>query len=264
MLNKRLKEWRLWGLTEEPRLVKTFTAGKNHHTALIRSKQKHYVLKVFEHSFEQAINAQRWAAKHRLAPDVIYAEGSLALMDYIESNDNTNDFDSLAAALGTLHTASPPELEPFNLMEFCEGYLKSAPQQYHADHITLQPALDVFLNDSTPWVACHNDLVRENCLFGSQRAWFIDWEYAMLHNPWFDLAAIILYFDLTNTQAKSFLEHYQEGWGEYVGQPIFFASQLALLWGDLLWHIDKFGPHYRHQHEHRFDKLQALAAVLTS
>lgn len=265
MLNTQLKGWRKWGLLEKPELVKTFNAGKNHHTALIKSGTSHYVVKVFEHSFEHAISAQRWAAEQGLAPAIIYAQDSLALMDYIESEDHDSHqaLASLAGALHTLHNATAAKLADFDMLAFCNDYLENAPQGVRADHLNLRPALDIFLNDSTPWVVCHNDLVRENCLFASHRAWFIDWEYALLNNPWFDLAAVILYFNLDLKQAEDFLERYTIGWGSHVGKPIYYAAQLCLLWADLLWHIDKFGHQYQTKNAHRFDKLRGLAHSLS-
>ncbi|HET6564643.1 MAG TPA: choline/ethanolamine kinase family protein, partial [Xanthomonadales bacterium] len=43
---------------------------------------------------------------------------------------------------------------------------------------------------------CHNDLVAGNILEGSQGLKFIDWEYAGLGDPWFDVALVIEHHDL--------------------------------------------------------------------
>ena len=46
-------------------------------------------------------------------------------------------------------------------------------------------------------VLCHNDLVRNNLLFKYNKVTIIDWEYAGMNNPYFDLASFISENDLT-------------------------------------------------------------------
>lgn len=264
MLSKRLKEWASWGLSAEPRLVQTFTCGQNHQTALIESAGEQYVLKLFTHAFDHAINAQTWAAQQQLSPAVIYAKDNLALLEYIDGQSyKESHLTALAHTLNALHSAPPLDLNNFNLLAFCEQYLLAADRKMHQWHTALLPGLNVFISDPTPWCTCHNDLVQDNCLFQNDRTWFIDWEYAMHHNPWFDLAAVVVYFELNEQQTRSFLASYKTGWEEKFEQPIFHASQLAVLWADLLWNINKTGLDYREQYPHRFAKLESLAKVLS-
>lgn len=43
---------------------------------------------------------------------------------------------------------------------------------------------------------CHNDLVADNIVGDAERPMLIDWEYAGLGDPWFDLAVVITHHDL--------------------------------------------------------------------
>jgi thiamine kinase-like enzyme len=86
--------------------------------------------------------------------------------------------------------------------------------------------------------------VKANCFINGETAQFIDWEYADLHNPWFDLAAIIYYFALNDDQSRTLIAAYNNDWEIKVSEPIFYAAQIALLWCDMLWHLDKFGRDY--------------------
>ena len=89
MPNNLLKNWREWGLSTEPQLVKVFADGKNHQTALIKSAHQHYVLKVFQGSAETSINAQQWAAKLGLSPKIIYADNNLVIMPFVQAQHAT-------------------------------------------------------------------------------------------------------------------------------------------------------------------------------
>lgn len=271
MLAKHLDNWRDWGLGEQPSLLKTFNSGQNHHTGLIQSLDRNYILKIFNHSFAKAISTQQWASKIALAPLIIFAKDNVAVFQY-ETNiwEQTKhiekaDLNKITAALTALHQQPFKELEHlgrFNLLSFCDTYLTNTDALTHAWHQSLMPALKVFIDDPTPWCFCHNDLVKENCLIQKDRALFIDWEFAQSHNPWFDLAAIIYYFDLNQAQSIELLEHYQDGWGHKMQDPIFYAAQIAILWGDLLWNLSRSGMDYRVNNEYRFRQLRGLALKL--
>jgi thiamine kinase-like enzyme len=55
---------------------------------------------------------------------------------------------------------------------------------------------------------CHNDLVAGNILEGSQGLKFIDWEYAGLGDPWFDLALVTEHHQLSAQLEDGFVQAY--------------------------------------------------------
>lgn len=55
---------------------------------------------------------------------------------------------------------------------------------------------------------CHNDLVAANILQGSEGLKFIDWEYAGLGDPWFDLALVIEHHGLSDSLEEGFVQAY--------------------------------------------------------
>lgn len=264
MLKTALTHWQNWGFNSKPQLVTIFTQGQSHHTGLIKVDNQRCVLKVFNHSFEQTIEVERWANTQGLSPNIIYAADGIEILEYIETQEYTpNKLPSLAYSLNRLHTTEVHCESRFDLIAFANKYLINSDQFANSWHQQLQPILIEFVNDPTPWVFCHNDLVHENCLFDKTgKAFLIDWEYAQTHNPWFDLAAIVLYFDLNESQSISFLEAYKPGWSTKLNQRIFYGSQISLLWIDLLWNIHKYGPDYRQENSHRFIKLASLAQQL--
>ena len=56
---------------------------------------------------------------------------------------------------------------------------------------------------------CHNDLHPENVLF-NDRIQFIDWEYASLNLPYFDLAYAIEHFQMNKSEILYFISKYSE------------------------------------------------------
>lgn len=266
MLVEALKHWRNWGLPSEPRIVEIFASGQNHHTALIAVEsgkhEQRYVLKVFTHSFEHAVAAERLANTLSISPTLLYANDNIAVFDYIQSQATPEvTLAELAQTLSKVHGCDATSLGEFNLLSFCHGYLSNADEITITWHKALLPALTDFVNDPTPWCFCHNDLVQENCLVADKIV-LIDWEFAQQHNPWFDLAAIILYFKLDHRDAGDFLNLYKTGWQKKQYEAIYYTSQIALLWADLLWNMHKFGNDYRDKNQPRFERLSQLAAKL--
>src|SRR5574344_605152 len=60
----------------------------------------------------------------------------------------------------------------------------------------------------TPMTICHNDLVKDNLLFKFNGLTIIDWEYASMNNPLFDLASFVSENNLNNEQEEFFLKKY--------------------------------------------------------
>jgi len=54
---------------------------------------------------------------------------------------------------------------------------------------------------------CHNDLVCQNVLEG-ERLFLIDWEYAGIGDPFFDLAVVVQHHGLDTESARGFLDAY--------------------------------------------------------
>jgi thiamine kinase-like enzyme len=55
----------------------------------------------------------------------------------------------------------------------------------------------------------HNDLNRQNILF-NRKYFFIDWEYASLNSPYFDLASIISSYDLNDEEIGYLFDDYDK------------------------------------------------------
>jgi len=246
-----LANWQALKVSQRPTLIKTFTQGLNHQTHLVQIGETQCVLKLFKRPNRLAIEAQQLAAKSGLAPSIRYANkaADVVLMDYINASSlspcalGDTQITALAKALSKLHHLSVDgvnALDRFELRQVCEHYLNqlnSIQKDLYQIHSQLTPVFDIFLADGTTWCLCHNDLVAQNCLIDEDQLVIIDWEYAQVHNPWFDLAAAIYYLKLNKVQSQQFLEHYNPGWGNKHNHDICLATQCAVLWVDILWHL---------------------------
>jgi thiamine kinase-like enzyme len=97
------------------------------------------------------------------------------------------DYREKAAALGTVVEAAQPALDIMASVEQC-------------------------LRAPDPLRPCHNDLLGANLLIDAAELHIIDWEYAAMGDPLFDIANFITNLQLADADAENFLE-------AYLGQP---------------------------------------------
>ena len=274
------------------KLIRVFKDGLSHNTALFESSETKFVLKSFrgrEQLSRQAIHAQVIASHYSLAPKVLYSsiEKRILVCEFIDvpalgqlcKNDASNSqLVSIADALGTLHNlevgADIESLGHFDIVGFCENYIDTANDDIKRQHELLLPTLIKFQKSATQ-VFSHNDLVADNifCLENTVarnaplkegRAIFIDWEYAQLNDPWFDLAAVIFYLGLKQSSTERFLNLYflkcpDAKRNHY---PKLIEATTVLLWGDVLWHLHNFGNDYQSKLKHKMDWLNQHALGL--
>jgi thiamine kinase-like enzyme len=83
---------------------------------------------------------------------------------------------------------------------------------------------------------CHNDMLPANVLDDGQRVWIVDWEYAGMGHPLFDLAGFSANCDYTEEQDVAFLESYH---GEFRPQHLYELRvlKIASLLRDALWGV---------------------------
>jgi thiamine kinase-like enzyme len=286
LLEETLNAWPVWPVTERPRVIKTFADGLNHQAFLLAADSRSLVLKLFREPNITAIAAQQWAAKLKLAPKILYTSNKddYVLMEYIAHptisapNLNSGDLSDIAGGLWALHSANYEEIAKtigkFDLLKFCHRYLAQLDDNIRrpaahdkfsyinvlSTHQALEPALNFLINEDSTLSLCHNDLVADNCFITETGVSFIDWEYAQIHNPWFDLAAIIAYLQLSDSDAALFLEAYQVGFGVKTNTAIFYTSQIALLWVDILWHLANIDIGFTPQLNKKIATLGKLAA----
>jgi thiamine kinase-like enzyme len=86
---------------------------------------------------------------------------------------------------------------------------------------------------SVPLVPSHCDLVPENCLDTGSRMFLIDWEYARMNDPAWDLAYLCVEGDFDATQEQLLLAIYGDAAVTYGRLQVFklLTCTLNALWG---------------------------------
>jgi thiamine kinase-like enzyme len=148
---------------------------------------------------------QRLAAAAGVAPPLLHEEKGLLVSAYLPCRTLTPEavrepglIGRLAAALRRLHGSwdmLSGELLYFSPFQTVRTYARTARDL----GARLPPEIDDLLEDSrrlahqvAPFrpALCHNDLLAANLLDDGERLWLVDWEYAGIGNPLFDLAGV--------------------------------------------------------------------------
>lgn len=242
-----LDNWRAWGLSKRPVLVRMFDQGLSHDTALLKTDgelgEQELVLKMFGRDSGWSVAVQKRASEFGVAPKVLFHSdhGHYCLMEYLHPAKSIQvPIEELVASLRLVHSAKTwPESTKFSLMHHCDNYLQGLDPNYQRLHSALLPALKKFIGDATTQVFCHNDLVAENYLLNNGKIFLLDWEYAQTNNPWFDLASLVFYQDLNIEQQQILLQGYWQNELPENADELLMAALCAVNWLDILWHAQR-------------------------
>ena len=83
---------------------------------------------------------------------------------------------------------------------------------------------------------CHNDLLPANVVDDGDRLWLIDWEYAGIGNPLFDLAGVAANFQLTDEESEDLLQCYLGGSSDTAAEDTKRLGAASLL-REALWAV---------------------------
>ncbi|MGH8223321.1 MAG: phosphotransferase [Woeseiaceae bacterium] len=208
--------------------IRVLHGGMTNRTFLVRRGNDRYVLRIapepppaYLPDRRSSLATQRAAAAAGLAPDIIhadpaqgvllcrYAPGPVWSAADLQINDNV---ESLAALLRRVH-ALPPARERYDAPAAASAYAKAL--RGHEDLGRIAWHCEQLVRDSTSAdepCTCHNDIVAQNVVATPQLV-LLDWEYAGLNDPLFDLASPICYHDLPERPALALLSAYAGGAG---------------------------------------------------
>ncbi len=136
-------------------------------------------------------------------PILLDVKNKVYISQYLKGFHKTTlsryDLRALATALHNLHKIKIHK-RPYNI----ERYLTKSNKQISKD---LKLALLNFRKFKQDFVLCHNDLNSKNIIF-AKKIKFIDWEFASTNDRYFDLASIVIEFNLNKKNENSFLKYY--------------------------------------------------------
>jgi thiamine kinase-like enzyme len=154
------------------------------------------------------------AARLGVGPEVlafVEPEGYLVTR-YVEGEVGRLDPVRAGALLRRVHDG-PPIPSRFDAFRVVEAYAATAtahgvplPGEF-ADAAAVATKIERRLG-ARPLVPCHNDLLSANFIDDGERLWLVDWEYAGMGDPAFDLANFAVNNDLDDVAERAMLERY--------------------------------------------------------
>lgn len=203
---------------------RALTAGQSHQTFYVATARGEYVLRRYLSSWgvcrQQEFRCQQAAAAVGLAPAplLLHNHQQILLSEFVPAAQSfkvtSDSLPLLAKALARFHSLPlhTPVLsvKPYlqQLVTPIQLPLLEPAAAVLAELMVCASALDQITGDQ---VLCHFDLHADNILWAEQRLWLLDFEYAQLADNSFDLAAIILNFELNAAQEQQLLILYQQG-----------------------------------------------------
>lgn len=138
-----------------------------------------------------------------------------------------------------LHTSGVDTKVPFDVFDMADGYEKIITangvelyddwEDIRKKVMALKARVD---KNGTTKAPCHNDSLCENWLHDADRMYLIDWEYAGMNDPYWDLADISIEADYDKEMDEKLLRRYHGGEPDENQKLRFEANKIYL---DFLW-----------------------------
>jgi thiamine kinase-like enzyme len=206
------------------------------------------------------------AADLGLGPEVIaYLEPEGYLVTrYVDGEVGKVDVDRVGAALRRLHNG-PDFPGRFDSFRVVEAYRTTArehgvgvPSAYErgkelADQIERR-------RSRAPLRPCHNDLLNANFIDDGVRLWLVDWEYAGMGDPFFDLGNFAVNHELTEESERALLSAYGSDDAEALVLMRFMSDFREAMWGVVQLAISELDFDFAAYAEEHFERLARTAA----
>jgi thiamine kinase-like enzyme len=206
------------------------------------------------------------AAELGLGPEVvayIEPEGYLVTR-YIEGEVGRVDVERVGAALRRLHDG-PPIPGRFDSFRVVEAYCDTAhergvevPKAYERAK-RLAAEIERRRAGTSPR-PCHNDLLNANFIDDGGRIWLVDWEYAGMGDPFFDLGNFAVNHELNEESELALLSAYGSDDAEGLVLMRFMSDFREAMWGVVQLAISELEFDFASYAEEHLERLAQTAA----
>jgi thiamine kinase-like enzyme len=210
--------------------------------------------------------ASRIAAELGLGPEVvafIEPEGYLVTR-FVDGEVGKVDVERVGAALRVLHggPALPGRFDSFRVVETyritAREHGVAVPSAYDAakefaDRIEHR-------RSGAPLRPCHNDLLNANFIDDGVRLWLVDWEYAGMGDPFFDLGNFAVNHELAEEGENGLLAAYGSENGDALVLMRFMSDFREAMWGIVQLAISELDFDFAAYAEEHFERLARTAA----
>ncbi len=194
---------------------------------------------------------QEAACEASVSPAVVHFEDGILISRYIDARTLTDDdvqdpamLIRLSTVLHRLHDAREHLAGemlyfcPFQTVRTYTATSKRVGAKLPDDiHVLLEDA-NSLSRQMSPFrpVLCHNDLLAANVLDDGEKIWLVDWEYAGIGNPIFDLASVSSNCGLSDELENVLLEAYCGSVEEQTLRELQILKTVSLL-REALWAV---------------------------
>jgi thiamine kinase-like enzyme len=176
----------------------------------------------------------------------------------------------VAAALRAFHE-SPPIQGAFDSFRVVEAYRDTAlgrggtvPPEYERAHHVAAHIEQVRADAGAAPVPCHNDLLNANFLDDGARLRIVDWEYAGMGDPFFDLANFSINHELDERGRRMLLESYFGSLHEEDERALelmrFMSDYREAMWGVVQAAVSELDFDFGAYATEHFERLERTAA----
>ena len=210
--------------------------------------------------------ASRVAADLGLGPEVVAfvePEGYLVTR-YLDGEVGKIDLDRVGAALRRLHDG-PTLPARFDSFRVVEAYRATAHERGIAVPSAYARAKEIAdqierRRSGTTFRPCHNDLLSANFIDDGIRLWLVDWEYAGMGDPFFDLGNFAVNNKLGEEGENELLTAYGSDDGEALVLMRFMSDFREAMWGIVQLAISELDFDFGAYAEEHFERLARTAA----
>lgn len=262
---------RLGGLTN-----RVYRLG-DHVLRLPGAGTESYINRTFEAAAAHA------AARAGVSPQVVHVDPASGIMvtqlvDRATTmtpqafRDRPGAVERAAAAFRTLHRSGETFPFRFELFAMIDDYLGllatkdvALPAGYHAVVAEAGAIRTVLTAAPAPLAPCHCDPLCENFLDTGDKMWIVDWEYAGMNDPMWDLGDLSVEAQFDDAQDAALLSAYFNGPAPAAahGRMVIYKAMCDLLW--TLWGLIQLAnanpaDDFRSYADGRFARCKALMA----
>ncbi len=203
------------------------------------------------------------AAQLRLGPELVRFVDGCLVTRFVEGETGRSTPLEVGQMLRRLHDG-PPIPGRFDSFRVVEEYARLAgergvdpPPAYDEAHATAQRIEQ--LRASPTLRPCHNDLLAANFIHDGERPWLVDWEYAGMGDPYFDLANYAVNNGLDEAGERELLESYGGDDERALTLMRFMSDFREAMWGVVQQAISELDFDFRAYTDEHFERLERTA-----
>lgn len=217
-LKNALEQWPDWS-SVQPRLVKTL-GGISNESYLLQAGVEKLVIRINQAEKNLGVNRERESkvlstiGSHSFSPKIKFIHPHYLISEYLpKAEDELLSPEEMATLFQQIHTVPFANGDIFDAQAQLDFYYQQilAPTAMLDRCMRTMSQMDISTSQKR---LCHHDLLPENIIRSTKDIKVIDWEYAQLGDPLFDLAIYAESLALTKTETCALIKAYDDSLDE--------------------------------------------------